>query len=57
MDAKLEEKAEKAENYHQRLSRVALHLYHEEGEDFQPGTELKIEQLVHIVGLCAARFL
>ncbi|MBC6418898.1 MAG: hypothetical protein GDA44_08985 [Prochloron sp. SP5CPC1] len=51
MDAKLEEKEEKAENYHQRLSRVALHLYQEEGEDFQPGTELKIEQLVHIVGL------
>lgn len=51
MDDKLEEKAEKAENYHERLSRVALHLYQEEGEDFQPGTELKIEQLVHIVGL------
>jgi|GEM_PF-905070 len=51
MDEKLVNAGGKAENYHSRLSGVALRLYDGESDDFLPGEELKIEKLVHIVGL------
>lgn len=39
------------ENYYERLSGIALKLYDVSSNDYQPGTYLHIEQLVHIVGL------
>jgi len=54
MDAKLAEARYEPENYHQRLKGVALKLYDSSIDDFQPSllnTEIKLEQLVHIVGL------
>lgn len=51
MDCKLAESGQEAENYHARLSGIALRLYDVTSDDFHPGTELKLEQLIHIVGL------
>lgn len=51
MDRKLAEAEYKAENYHQRLSGVALRLYDAQSDNFHPGTKLNIEGLIHIVGL------
>lgn len=51
MDNKLAESGQEAENYHARLQGIALRLYDASSDDFHPGTALKLEQLVHIVGL------
>lgn len=51
MDEKLAEAGYEPENYHDRLQGIALRLYNASTDDFQPGEELKLEQLVHIVGL------
>jgi hypothetical protein len=51
MDRKLAESECNPENYHLRLSGIALKLYDESTNDFQANTELKLNKLVHIVGL------
>ncbi|MEG5040492.1 MULTISPECIES: pPIWI_RE_Z domain-containing protein [unclassified Microcoleus] len=51
MDCKLAESGYSPENYHSRLRGIALRLYDASTDDFSPGSELKLEQLVHIVGL------
>lgn len=51
MDCKLAESGYSQENYHCRLQGIALRLYDASTDDFSPGSELKLEQLVHIVGL------
>ena len=51
MDTKLAEAGYEPENYHERLSGITLRLYDAATDDFQPGEELEIEQIVHIVGL------
>ncbi len=51
MDEKLRLTGFEAENYYVRLSGIALKLYDASSNDFQPGRELRLEQLVHIVGL------
>lgn len=54
MDEKLAQAGYEPENYHQRLTGIALKLYDASIDDFQPSlpnTEIKLEQLVHIVGL------
>lgn len=54
MDQKLEEARYEPENYHSRLKGIALKLYDASTNDFQsltPDVEIKLEQLVHIVGL------
>jgi hypothetical protein len=51
MDEKLVKAKSKPENYLQRLENIAFQLYDENAKDFQPGTELRLERLVHIVGL------
>lgn len=54
MDKKLEEVGYSLENYHSRLKGIALKLYGASTDDFQssqPDVEIKLEQLVHIVGL------
>ncbi|MDF5728833.1 MAG: hypothetical protein PUP92_12605 [Rhizonema sp. PD38] len=39
-------------NWYKRLNQITLKLYDEEkSNDFQPGTELTFEQLMHVVGL------
>ncbi|MBW4679712.1 MAG: hypothetical protein KME19_06310 [Microcoleus vaginatus WJT46-NPBG5] len=51
MDSQLAESGHDPENYYSRLQGIALRLYDESRDDFYPGCELKLEQLVHIVGL------
>ena len=51
MDRKLAQSGQEPENYEKRLQGINWRLYHSSSDDFQPGTELKLEQLVHIVGL------
>ncbi|MCU0533411.1 MAG: hypothetical protein MUD14_05895 [Hydrococcus sp. Prado102] len=51
MDDKLAKLGSEPENYHSRLSGIALQLYDAVRDDFHPDTELKLSQLVHIVGL------
>ena len=51
MDCKLAESGYDPENYHSRLQGIALRLYDASTDDFSPGSEVKLEQLVHIVGL------
>lgn len=51
MDEKLANKGHKPENYCDRLENIALQLYCESSNNFQPGSELTINQLLHIVGL------
>lgn len=51
MDGQLAEAGYSAENYHRRLQGIALQIYDSSTNDFQDGTELNLEQLVHIVGL------
>ena len=51
MDELLSESGQEAENYHSRLKGIALRLYDASTDDFHAGTVLKLEQLVHIVGL------
>jgi len=38
-------------NWYTRLARIALLLYDAESDDFQAGNDLKLDQLIHIVGL------
>jgi pPIWI RE three-gene island domain Z len=51
MDSQLAESGYEPENYYSRLQGIALRLYDDNSEDFYPGCELKLEQLIHIVGL------
>lgn len=54
MDKKLAQAEYEPENYHQRLTGIALKLYDSSIDDFQPclpNTEITLDQLVHIVGL------
>lgn len=54
MDQKLAQAKYEPENYHQRLTAIALKLYDSSIDDFQPclpNTGIKLDQLVHIVGL------
>jgi hypothetical protein len=51
MDERLENQGESPENYCARLSGIALRLYDENLDDFQPGNEIQIDQFVHAVGL------
>ncbi|HEY9297427.1 MAG TPA: hypothetical protein VIQ31_13860, partial [Phormidium sp.] len=51
MDEKLEKLGYQKENYCARLQNIALQLYCQSSNDFQTGSELTINQLVHIVGL------
>ncbi|PMB53114.1 hypothetical protein CEN39_06235 [Fischerella thermalis CCMEE 5201] len=51
MDAKLLQSGCEPENYYDRLCGIALKLYDASTNDFQPGNELRLEQLIHIVGL------
>ncbi|TVP63449.1 MAG: hypothetical protein EA343_08030 [Nodularia sp. (in: Bacteria)] len=54
MDEKLAQAEYEPENYHQRLTGIALKLYDASIDDFQPSlanTEIKLDQLIHIVGL------
>ncbi|MGC1196163.1 MAG: hypothetical protein WA882_04630 [Geitlerinemataceae cyanobacterium] len=51
MDETLVQAQYEAENYGDRLQGIALQLYNAATEDFQPGTALKLERLIHIVGL------
>ena len=51
MDDKLAESGQEAENYHARLQGIDWRLYDAATDDFHPGTQLKLEQLVNIVGL------
>lgn len=54
MDEKLAQAGYEPENYYQRLKGITFSLYDSSIDDFQPSqpdTELKLEQLVHIVGL------
>ncbi|HEY9691025.1 MAG TPA: hypothetical protein V6D15_02345 [Oculatellaceae cyanobacterium] len=51
MDEKLANKGYKPENYGDRLENIALQLYCDSSNNFQPGSELTIHQLLHIVGL------
>ncbi|MBR8834071.1 MAG: hypothetical protein DSM106950_08520 [Stigonema ocellatum SAG 48.90 = DSM 106950] len=54
MDTKLAEVGYEPENYHDRLKEIALRLYDASTDDFQPSqldAEIRLEQLVHIVGL------
>ena len=51
MDCKLAEAGYEPENYHSRLQGIALQLYDASTDDFHSGIELKLEKLVHIVGL------
>jgi len=51
MDCKLAESGYSPENYQSRLRGIALRLYDVSTDDFSPGSELKLEQFVHIVGL------
>lgn len=38
-------------NWYERLHKIALHLYDAESNDFLAGNVLRLEQLIHIVGL------
>ena len=54
MDEKLAQAEYEPENYHKRLTGIALKLYDSSIDDFQPclpNTEITLDQLVHIVGL------
>ncbi len=51
MDDRLASSEHEPENYHLRLSGIALQLYDESSDDFQPNTQLQIEGLIHVVGL------
>jgi pPIWI RE three-gene island domain Z len=51
MDSQLAESGYEPENYYSRLQGIALRLYDDKSDDFHPGCELRLEQLVHIVGL------
>ncbi len=51
MDFTLSESGYGSEDYYARLQRIEPNLYETEIDDFQPGTALKLEKLVHIVGL------
>ena len=54
MDEKLAQAGYEPENYHQRLTGIALKLYDSSIDDFQPSqlnTQIKLDKLVHIVGL------
>jgi hypothetical protein len=51
MDEKLSNGGHNPENYSDRLQNIALQLYCQSSNDFQTGSELTINQLVHIVGL------
>jgi hypothetical protein len=51
MDSQLAKSRYDPENYYSRLQGIALRLYDDKSDDFSPGCELKLEQLIHIVGL------
>ncbi|MCT7996542.1 hypothetical protein [Laspinema olomoucense] len=51
MDTYLAKSGCNSENYYTRLQGISLRLYDELRDDFYPGVELEINQLVHIVGL------
>ena len=51
MDHKLAEMGQDAENYYQRLSGVNFKLFDSESNDYQDGEEIRLDKLVHIVGL------
>ena len=51
MDRKLAEMGENAQNYHQRLSGVNFKLFDLETNDYQNGDEIRLDKLIHIVGL------
>ena len=51
MDENLDKAGYEPENYQSRLQGIALQLYDASTDDFRSDNELKIEQLVHIVGL------
>ncbi|MCT7953126.1 hypothetical protein NG798_25335 [Ancylothrix sp. C2] len=51
MDSQLAKSRYDPENYYSRLQGIALRLYDDKSDDFSPGYELKLEQLIHIVGL------
>lgn len=51
MDEKLHQAGYDAENYYERLLGIALQLYDADTQDFQSGTEINLEKLIHIVGL------
>lgn len=51
MDRKLAEMGQDAQNYHQRLSGVNFQLFDSDTNDYHNGDEIRLEKLIHIVGL------
>lgn len=51
IDGKLSELERSPQNYHFRLQRLTCLLYDPNSDNFCPGTTLKLEELIHIVGL------